>query len=264
MERSMMEAAEIGVGVLQKYFGRISSFESKGAVNLLTKADREAERKVVRYLRQRHPDHNIMAEESWDGNRIVQPGFTWIVDPLDGTTNYAHGLEHYAFTIALALDGIPVAGLVVDPERGHTYRAIRGRGAFRGKKRIHVSRATTLAESLLVTGFPYDRRKRIPELMSLYGAFLRRTHGVRRYGVASLDLALVAAGQFEGYYERGLYPWDVAAGWLLVTEAGGKMTDYDGKAFNLFSPALIAAPGPIHGRMVRVIRKTMKDLETAG
>jgi myo-inositol-1(or 4)-monophosphatase len=251
-----LEATEIGAAVLLKHFGKIQrSIENKGAINLVTKADKEAEARVLKYLRSRHPDHALVAEESWDGNRIVPSGYAWIVDPLDGTTNYAHGLEHFAITIALARDGKPVAGVVFDPLREQLYRAFRGRGAFCGRRRIQVSSATRLSRSLLVTGFPYDRRKRIPELMKLYGAFLHRTHGVRRFGVAALDLAYVAAGKFEGYYEPGLFPWDVAAGSLLVEEAGGRVSEYDGGAFHLFSPNILAGARGIHPAMRRVIRE---------
>lgn len=239
-----------------RHFGKIQrSIENKGAINLVTRADKEAEDRVLKYLRTRHPDHAILAEESWDGKREVPAGLTWIVDPLDGTTNYAHGLEHFAITIALAIDGQPQAGIIFDPLREQLYRAYRGRGAFCGNRRIRVSTASALSRSLLVTGFPYDRRKRIPELMRLYGAFLKRTRGVRRFGVASLDLAYVAAGKFEGYYEPGLYPWDVAAGSLLVEEAGGKVTEYDGGDFHLFSPNILAAAKGVHGPMRRVIRE---------
>lgn len=256
LERSLLEAAEIGAGVLLRHFGRIQrSIENKGEINLVTKADREAEARVLKYLRSRHPEHAILAEESWDGKREVPAGPAWIVDPLDGTTNYAHGLEHFAITIALAIDGQPQAGVIFDPLREQLFRACRGRGAFCGNRRIKVSPATALSRSLLVTGFPYDRRKRIPELMGLYGAFLKRTRGVRRFGVASLDLAYVAAGKFEGYYEPGLYPWDVAAGSLLVEEAGGKVTEYDGGPFHLFSPNILAAGKGVHGAMRRLIRE---------
>jgi len=188
IERSLLEASEIGASVLMRHFGKIQrSIENKGAINLVTKADKEAEDRVLKYLRSRHPDHAILAEESWNGERVVPGGLTWIVDPLDGTTNYAHGLEHFAITIAVAIDGRPQAGIIFDPLREQLYRACRGRGAYCGNRRIHVSPATALSRSLLVTGFPYDRRKKIPELMRLYGAFLNRTRGVRRFGVASLD-----------------------------------------------------------------------------
>lgn len=254
IEQSLLAAAELGAEVLLRYYGKIHhSIENKGAINLVTRADKEAEGRVLEYLRSRHPDHAILAEESWDGNRVVPSGTAWIVDPLDGTTNYAHGLEHFAITIAVAQDGVPQAGIVLDPLRKQCYRAVRGRGAFCNRTRLRVSPARSLAQSLLVTGFPYDRRKRIPGLMKTYGAFLKRTRGVRRFGVASLDLAYVAAGKFEGYYEMGLYPWDVAAGWLLVEEAGGRVTQYDGSAFHLFAPNILAAGKGVHGAMRRVI-----------
>lgn len=259
IESSLLEAANIGAAVLVRHFGKIGrTVENKGAINLVTKADKEAEAKVLRFLRSRHPDHAIVAEESWNREREIPAGYAWIVDPLDGTTNYAHGLEHFAITIALARDGIPQAGVILDPLRKQIYLALRGRGASCNRRRIRVAPVHALSESLLVTGFPYDRRKRIPELMALYGAFLKRTRGVRRFGVASLDLAYVAAGKFTGYYEPGLYPWDVAAGWLLVEEAGGTVSEYDGNAFQLFSPNILAAAPGIHAAMRRVIRETGK------
>ena len=259
IERSLIEASDIGVAVLEKYPGRIRKLRHKGAIDLVTEADAESEAKVIQYLRKRHPGHAIIAEESWDGERVVPAGYAWALDPLDGTTNYAHGLDHFAFSLGVLRDGEPVAGVIVDPKRNHVYRAFLGRGAWRGRKRLHVSSSTRLADCLLATGFPYDRRRRLPFLMGLYGAFLKRTHGVRRFGVAALDLAYVASGQFDGLYEQSLAPWDVAAGMLLVSEAGGKLSDYEGKPSNVFSPSMVAASPLIHGPMRRVIRAIRKE-----
>lgn len=260
IERSLLGAAEAGVKILKKHHGAIGKIDKKGAVNLVTVADREAEAKVLRYLKSRHPDHTFIAEESWDGKETGSSGYSWILDPLDGTTNYAHGLDHYAFSLAVALDGDPVAGIVVDPSRDHVYTAFKGRGAFLGRKRLRVSSVRRLADSLLVTGFPYDRRRHLPELMAVYAAFLKRTHDVRRFGVAALDLALVASGQFDGYYEPSLYAWDIAAGMLLVSEAGGKLSDYEGNPLHPFSVSLVAAPPVLHRSILRVVRATLKEV----
>jgi myo-inositol-1(or 4)-monophosphatase len=258
IERSLQEASRVGVDTLRRHFRRLDRIERKGAIDFVTRADREAEARVLDCLRRRHPDHRFIAEESWDGSTEIPGGWTWVVDPLDGTTNYAHGLEHHAVSIAAAFDGRPMAGIVADPQRERFYRAARGRGAFLGRKRLAVSSARRLEDGLLVTGFPYDRRERMDELMSLYRAFLMRTHGVHRYGAAALDFAYVAEGRFDGFYEPSLKAWDVAAGSLLVAEAGGRVTDYEGRAFRLFSGSVVAAPPAIHRAMLRVIRETTK------
>lgn len=260
IERSLSEAAEIGAAVLQRHFGKIRQIDKKGEIDLVTKADQECEAKVLRYLRKRHPDHRFVAEESWDFREADLTGYTWFIDPLDGTTNYAHGLEHYSISIGVALDGKPVAGLIADPERGHLYRAFRGRGAFRNRTRLNVSANATLNDSIVATGFPYDRRKRVRELTAIVGAFLLRSQGVRRMGVASLDLAMTAAGQFDGYYESPLKPWDVAAGIVLVNEAGGKVTNEQGEPVDLLHPSILASNGAIHDEMIRVIRDTREEL----
>lgn len=264
VERSLEAAAEIGIAILKKYHGRIRSIVKKGEIDLLTRADRESEAAVLKYLRRRHPDHRLIGEETWDRKPAETSGYTWFLDPLDGTTNYAHGLDHYALSLGVAYDGAPVAGIVADPERGHVYRAWRGRGAFRDKKRLSVSSKTSLNDSLIATGFPYDRRNRIPELTRLVGEFLLRSQGIRRMGVAALDLAFVAAGQFDGFYEPTLSPWDVAAGMLLVTEAGGKVTDYAGQPSHPFSGSIIAAPPRIHAKMLAVIQNTLAELNKSG
>lgn len=260
IEQSLLGAAEIGLSVLRRYHGRITDVMKKGRVDFVTKADKESEAKVIRYLRSRHPDHSIIAEESWDGSREVPSGYTWVLDPLDGTTNYAHGMEHYALSLGLAYDGKPVAGIVFDPSRDYAYTAFAGRGAFRNRKRIHVSDCARLGDSLIVTGFPYNRRARLLELTTLVGAFLKRTHGIRRLGVASLDFSLVACGRIDGYYEPTLKPWDVAAGALIVEEAGGRVTDYEGRPWHLFSEGFVAAPPLLQRAMVRLIRSTVGEI----
>jgi len=260
MEKSLYEAAEIGIAVLRKYHRKLKSVEKKGTVDLVTQADREAERVVLDYLRRRHPEHTMIGEETFKGDAVAPAGFAWVLDPVDGTTNYAHGLDHYALSLALIHDGVPVAGVVVDPERDHTYNAILGRGAFRNRERLRVSPHSKLVESIIATGFPYDRGKRLTELTTVIGEILKRAQGIRRYGVASMDLALVAAGQFDGYYESPLKVWDIAAGVLLVEEAGGCVTDYGGRKLDLFRPSVVATNGLIHSALTRVMRDTYKRL----
>lgn len=262
VETSILEAIEIGSKVLRKHHRKLDSIDRKGRVDLVTEADREAERRVLDYLRKRHPDHTMVGEESWDPATPSPSGFAWAVDPLDGTTNYAHGLDHYGISIGLLLDGVPVAGAVGDVSRGHVYRACRGRGAFRDRTRLHVSENRRLVDSLVATGFPYDRKERVVELMATMGMFLSKVQGMRRFGVASLDLALVAAGQFDAYYESPLKVWDVAAGVLLVLEAGGRVTDLEGGRPDLFHPSILASNGAIHAAMLTVLRETRAGLST--
>ena len=264
IETSMHEAARIAVAVLMKYYGKLDHIMKKGAIDLVTCADQEAEEKALRYLRRRHPDHAFIAEESWDGKKIVPSGYAWVLDPLDGTTNYAHGMENFAFSLGVAYDGDPVAAIVVEPIRDYTYRAFKGRGAYRNKKRLHVSSKTKLGDCLIGHGMPYNRRGIIPELTAIMSGFIKRTHGLRRLGTASLDFALVASGHLDGFHELSLQSWDVAAGALLVTEAGGVVTDYDGKPFGLFNDSFVAASPAINRAMVRVIKRALKDVEKSG
>lgn len=255
VEKSLEEAAQIGVAVLRKYHRKFGQIHKKGEVDLVTRADREAEEKVLAFLRKRHPDHALIGEESWSGEPRLPAGYAWILDPLDGTTNYAHGLSHYALSIGLARDGVPVAGIVADPERDEFYRAWLGRGAWRNKTRLQVSDNRRMIDSLIATGFPYDRQRRSAELSNLVGSFLAHAQDLRRLGVASLDLALVAAGQFDGYYEGPLKIWDAAAGIVLVTEAGGRVTNFSGGKLDLFNPCVVASNGKIHSAMLKLIKE---------
>ena len=259
IEASLRDAAELAAASLLRHHGRRLRISYKGAIDLVTRADTETEERVLKFLRRRHPDHDFIAEESSSRRAACGSGYTWFIDPLDGTTNFAHGLEHFAFSLAVAWDGQVVGGIVADPCRGRLYHALRGRGAYCDGRRLRVSRRRRLAECILATGFPYDRRRRLPELMALFGAFVRRVQGMRRFGVASLDLALVAAGQFDGFYEASLHAWDVAAGMLLVTEAGGVITDYEGRPFHPFSPSVLAAGPDAHRAMLGVIRRVLTD-----
>ena len=221
--------------------------------NLVTEMDARVETLVVDRLLAVYPDDAILAEER--GARAGRSGRRWIIDPLDGTTNYAHGLPLYAVSIALEVDGRVQLGVVHDPSRGELFVATRGGGARCNDARLAVSAATTLDTSLLATGFPYDIRDRADNNLREYAAFAVRARGVRRLGSAVLYLAWLAAGRFDGYWELRLGPWDVAAGGLMVEEAGGRLTDLTGEPLELDRPRVVASNGHIHEQMLAVLRE---------
>jgi len=244
------EAAATGGAVLQKYWGKLGEIQEKGrSGDLVTAADRDAEAAIVQVLRRHFPQHAILAEESGWQRSSPQQEFVWAVDPLDGTTNFAHQYPFYSVSVALLFQGEPVVGVVFDPLRQDLFRAAQGLGATCNRQPMQVSRTETLDRSLLVTGFAYDRRE-TPD--NNYAEFCHLTHrcqGVRRGGSAAIDLAYVAWGRLDGYWERGLSPWDIAAGVVLVREAGGLVTDYDGGPLDVFSGRLLATNGWIHGAL---------------
>ncbi|HEY3064432.1 MAG TPA: inositol monophosphatase family protein [Methylomirabilota bacterium] len=226
----------------------------KGApTNLVTEMDGRSERLIVEGLAQAFPDDAVLGEEG--GPRGGRSGRRWIVDPLDGTTNYAHGIPIFAVSIALEVEKTVVLGVVYDPSLDELYVAERGAGARLNDAAIAVSAATRLDESLLATGFPYDIRVRADNNLREYAALSVRARAVRRFGSAVLDLAYVAAGRFDGYWELTLAPWDVAAGALLVTEAGGRVTDIAGGGLDVDAPSLIATNGRIHAELFAVLRE---------
>lgn len=220
--------------------------ESKSAsTDLVTRYDRAAEELIVAGLAARFPTHRVLAEEG--GARGGDPEAPlWIVDPLDGTTNFAHGLPLFSVSIACSVGGVTVAGVVAAPALGLTFSAARGHGAHRNGQRLHVSDVPTLDRALLTTGFPYDRRTAAQNNFAEFFAVKRRAQGVRRLGSAALDLAMVAAGAFDGYWEMRLQPWDVAAGLLLVQEAGGQVSDWRFGPVDLTRCEILATNGHIH------------------
>ena len=226
----------------------------KGTIDLVTEVDLECERMCRAILGERFPDHDILAEEmSRDPHQPSTATYRWVYDPLDGTTNYAHGLPIFCSSLALEIDGRTAVGAVYDPTRAELFTAERGAGAFLNGQRLHVSAAGELIDALLVTGFPYDVHKQTADLVTMFAAFLGRARAVRRLGSAALDLCYVAAGRFDGYWEQHLWPWDVAAGALIVTEAGGTVTGMDGSAFDPAAAHLVASNGRVHDAMLGVI-----------
>ena len=247
-------AREAGA-LLRTYFGRGIRTEYKGDVDIVTEADRASEKLIGERLHAAFPGHGIYGEEGTRSDLGAE--FRWYVDPLDGTTNFAHGFPVFCVVLgceqrheglAADQDGEMVAGVIYDPLRDEMFSAARGHGATLNGEPIHVSETKLLQESLIATGFPSQKRHRSPNV-HFYQEFTLRSHGVRRAGSAALDLAYVAAGRIDGYWEFKLNPWDTSAGYLLVEEAGGKVTHFDGGKFTLDSREVFATNGLIHAEM---------------
>jgi len=231
----------------------IVAFKEKAVNDFVSEVDRDAEQAIIRTLRDAYPDHSILAEESGASGTS---DFQWIIDPLDGTTNFAHGIPHFAVSIAGEDRGVIEFGVVYDPMRDELFAARRGEGTLLNETRQHVSATATLADSLLVTGFPYDLDRNPENNLNLYARLAMQSRGVRRLGSAALDLAYVAAARFDGYWELRLAPWDLAAGLLLVTEAGGVVSRVDGRPDPLRAPASVAASnGRIHVALLQALRQ---------
>jgi myo-inositol-1(or 4)-monophosphatase len=250
---AIQTAQEAGRILLDK-FGRALQVTNKGDIDLVTEADIAAESLIVERIRSHHPRHRILTEES--GDISIEGGadsaYKWIIDPLDGTTNYAHGYPVFCVSVALEHEGRIVVGVVYDPTRDEMFAAERGEGATLNGRRIRVSDTNELGRALLCTGFPYDVRAR-GDFARHFHNFIMQAQSLRRDGAAALDLAYVACGRFEGFFEEGLRPWDVAAGVLLVEEAGGRVTHYDGSPFHAYAPPIAASNGLVHDAMLRVL-----------
>jgi myo-inositol-1(or 4)-monophosphatase len=255
--RALDQALTQGGEVLKKHFGK-AKLEFKGRANIVTQADVQSQRAILDVLKRLCPEHDYKAEES--GVRETGSDYLWLIDPLDGTTNYAHGYPASCVSIGLLHRGKPLLGGVLDPFRGERFTAERGKGARMNGRRLKVSAPARLEDSLLVTGFAYDRGEdeRSRFYVELYRKFMVRCHDVRRSGAASLDLAWIAAGRADGFWESGLSPWDVAAGWLLVEEAGGKVSDFSGRPWTdvqTLGRQTLATNGRVHDAMLGIIRR---------
>lgn len=234
-------------------FGRTMRVEKKGAIDLVTEIDLEVERGFREMITERFPEHAVLGEEfGGAGDRI--PGFCWVFDPIDGTTNYAHGLPIFCSSLALELNGEPVVAAVYDPNRKELFTSERGQGAWLNGEPLHVSTADSLIDSLLVTGFHYDVQKDPGDVIAMFAAFISRARAVRRLGSAALDLCYVAAGRFDGFWEKKLQPWDVAGGALIVSEAGGRVTGMAGTPYSSRGGSVLATNGRIHDEMLATIR----------
>jgi myo-inositol-1(or 4)-monophosphatase len=233
-------------------FGRRMQIDKKGTIDLVTEVDVAVERMFRALIAERFPDHQILAEEL-GGALTVPAGPCWVFDPIDGTTNYAHGLPIFCASLALEIDGVAEIGAVYDPNRRELFTAERGGGAYLNGQPLRVSGATHLVDALLVTGFPYDVHKRVDEIVGLFAAFVGQARAVRRLGSAAIDLCWVAAGRMDGFWESDLNPWDLAGGALIVAEAGGRVTSTDGSAFTSRQGQVLATNGHLHAAMLDVI-----------
>ena len=248
-----IQSALKGGDILRRYRGKVRNIEYKGVVNLVTKADRLSEDRIIKIIQKNFPEHNILTEESKGYEK--KSDYKWIIDPLDGTTNYAHGFPVYCISIALEREGEIILGVVYNPVLKELFVAEKNKGALLNDKRICVSKTRELSKSLLATGFPYDIRESHINNLNHFRNFALTSQAVRRAGSAALDLCYLAKGIFDGFWELKLSPWDTAAGILMVKEAGGKVTNFSGKKFSIYEKDILATNGKIHNQMMEVIRR---------
>lgn len=252
--RHVAVAAEavLRAGVIQKErFGRPLDVRLKGEIDLVTEVDRACEDAILDLLRARCPGHDIVAEES--ALQSTGASHVWFVDPLDGTTNYAHGYPFFCASVALVVEGRVLAGAVYDPLKEELFTAERGAGAYLNGRRLRVSSASALNSSLLVTGFPYDVREDLANKLRPFARFMGLARAIRRDGAAALDLGYLAAGRIDGFWEEKLQPWDMLAGALMIEEAGGRLTRFDGSDYGLSADEVLASNGRLHPAMLEVM-----------
>jgi len=239
-------------------FGGRLDVSKKGVIDLVTNVDVEIERMFRQIIAERCPGHDVLGEEMGASRASAAPSrYCWIFDPIDGTTNFAHGVPIFCSALALEVDGQLSVAAVFDPTRDELFAAERGRGAWLNGARLHVSDTDTLVDALLVTGFPYSVQTDPHEILALFGAFIGQARAVRRLGSAALDVCYVAAGRMDGFWEEALGPWDIAAAALLVEEAGGRITDLSGGPFEPRSGELVASNGHIHDEMLHTIARVL-------
>jgi len=246
-------AASAASEIIRANWQQPRSIDYKGPIDLVTSVDRAAEQSIVDLLHREFPEHSILAEEETEITGASNE-YRWIIDPLDGTTNFAHSYPQISVSIALECHRQIIVGLVYDPLRRECFRAVKGQGATLNGAAVRISSISELDKSLLATGFPYDRRENADFYLSFFKAFLTRCQGIRRAGSAALDLCYVASGRLDGFWELKLKPWDIAAGALIVAEAGGTLSNFSGKEFSISGNETLASNGIIHDEMVQVIR----------
>ena len=247
--RTALSAARAGAGILAGLLNRKHQIDQKGLADFVTEADLQSEKAILEIIRQNHPDHGVLAEESnaKDAWQKARQGFSWVIDPLDGTTNYIHRYPAFAVSVGVLKHGAPLAGVVIDVARNDEYTASKGGGAFCGERKISVSRVADPALALFLTGFPVRRKHLLDKYLGAFKELFIMSSGVRRAGAAALDMAWVASGKGDGFFEIGLSPWDLAAGRLLVEEAGGRVSDFSGSQDNfLWNGEHVASNGLLH------------------
>jgi len=250
--QTAVEAAKAAGKLQKERLWSDIAIEFKGEINLVTEVDRACEELIVGMLRERYPDHDILAEENDYASHNA--GHKWVIDPLDGTTNYAHGFPWFAVSIALEIDGEVRLGVIYHPMLDELFTVVKGEGALLNGQRLQVSRRQPLKNTLLATGFPYDIATDPENNFAHFRNMHLAARGIRRAGAAALDLAYVAAGRLDGFWEAKLKPWDVAAGSLLVMEAGGRVTGYAGEDYSIYNHRIVASNGAIHDEMLGVLQ----------
>jgi myo-inositol-1(or 4)-monophosphatase len=252
LKTTLIKAAERAGGILSQYYGSNFKISNKeGVNNLVTEADHAAEKAIMEIIQNEYPDHHILTEES--GDLPTASSYKWIIDPLDGTVNFAHGLPLCCVSIGLEQDGEMLMGAVFNPFFREFYFAQRGYGATLNNQTIHVSGEASVQKACLVTGFPYTYLDEPNGPLEVFSRLIRKGVPVRRLGSAAMDLCWVAAGRFDGFYEHKLYPWDSAAGYLIVQEAGGKVSDFKGAPYSPYQPHIVATNGKIHAELLQWI-----------
>ena len=252
------EAANAAGEIIRASWQQPKSIDYKGSVDLVTSVDKECENKIVETIRSVYPDHSILAEEQTD-HEGSRPEYRWIVDPLDGTTNFAHGYPQFCVSIALEHKDQTIIGLVYDPLRRECFRAIKDHGATLNGAPIRTSETVELDKALLATGFPYDRRDNAEFYLGFFKAFLIRCQEIRRNGSAALDLCYLACGRIDGFWELKLKPWDTAAAALIVAEAGGRLSNFSGDQFSIWGNETLASNGSIHEEMLAALKLDQLD-----
>ena len=254
MINDVIEISKEAGEIIKEGFGKNFLVETKGSLtNLVTAIDKKSEKTIIDFVSKKYPTHTIIAEESGEQNRSSE--YTWIIDPLDGTTNFAHGLPIFSVSIGVQKNNELICGVVYDVMRDALYSCEKGGGAFCNGRRLSVSTNDDLRKSVLVTGFPYNISENPDHALEHFTSFIKGSRAVRRLGSAAIDLCYVAEGVFDGFWEVSLNSWDMAAGVLIVNEAGGVVTDFVGNAINIFEKKLLASNGRVHNRMLEIIKQ---------
>ncbi|HEY9072675.1 MAG TPA: inositol monophosphatase family protein [Desulfobaccales bacterium] len=262
------QAALAAGAVLRQNYDKPHQITMKGAIDPVTESDLQSQEMIIALIRQQFPDHDFLAEEatgdvepppsaaSSGPREAIPPLCRWIIDPLDGTVNFAHGYPAFCVSIACEAQGSLEYGVVYDPLRDELFEARRGQGASLNGRPIRVSTTDRLERALVATGFPYDIRQRLPETLVRLGRIMGTAQGLRRGGSAALDMCYVACGRLDGYFEENLKPWDTAAGLLLVIEAGGRVSTFEGEAYEIYSPNILASNGRLHAKLLNCLKKS--------
>lgn len=253
INRVAIAAAYRSGKILKSYFGNLAHIRKKGAIDLVTEADTESENAIIEFIHEKFPDHSFLAEES--GLTQGDTSRQWIIDPLDGTINFAHQLPIFSISIAFAYHGEILTGVVFNPVNGELFSAVSGQGATLNNRPLLVSDTKILSESLLVTGFPYDLLSIFEEIAFRLDRCLQHAQGIRRLGSAALDLCYIACGRFDGFWEQNLNPWDTAAAFLIASESGAVITDFANNPFTINKKEIVATNGHIHMEMLSLLKR---------